>query len=117
LDGWPSLRGCLGGGEIAAHCRECCIKVCAANRPSVIRCSECEELPCYRITDMIDTGLLRRAEYMTNLGKIRAMGVEDWVEYEEERWRCLRCGLPMSWYDTECARCGEARSERLFPLT
>ncbi len=24
--------------------------------------------------------------------------------------------LPMSWYDVECIRCGEARSERLFPL-
>ncbi|MCE5254050.1 MAG: hypothetical protein LLG45_07595 [Actinomycetia bacterium] len=81
------------------------------------RCSDCDELPCHRITDMVDTGLLHRAEYLPNLEKMRQMGVEEWVKYEEERWRCSQCGVPLSWYDAKCVRCGEPRSERLFPLT
>lgn len=108
--------GCLSSGEIAAHCQECDIKICAASKPGVTRCSECDELPCHRITKMIDTGLLHRGEYMTNLSRIREMGVHEWVKYEEERWRCPHCGVPVSWYDAECAGCGGARSERLFPL-
>jgi hypothetical protein len=108
--------GCLSGGQIASHCQHCAIKACAANKQNVIRCSDCKELPCYRITNMINTGLLHRAEYLPNLEKIREMGVQEWVKYEEERWRCPRCGLPMSWYDAECIGCGEPRSERLFPL-
>jgi len=60
---------------------------------------------------------LHRKEYLPNLKKIREMGVQEWAKKEEERWRCPRCGLPMSWYDAECAGCGEARSERLFPLS
>ena len=109
--------GCLSGGQIASHCQRCAMKVCAANKENVTRCSDCKELPCYRITNMINTGLLHRAEYLPNLEKIREMGVQEWVKYEDERWRCPRCGLPMSWYDAECPACNEPRSERLFPLT
>lgn len=109
--------GCLSDGEIAAHCRSCPMKGCAADKLLVTRCSDCKELPCTRITNFINTGLLHRAEYLTNLEKIREMGVQEWVKYEEERWLCPQCGLPMSWYDAECARCGEPRSERLFPLS
>jgi len=108
--------GCLSDGEIAAHCQSCPMKECAENKQNVTRCSDCKELPCTLIMRFINTGLLHRAEYLPNLEKIRKMGVQEWVKYEEERWRCPRCGLTMSWYDTECARCGEPRSDRLFLL-
>ena len=109
--------GCLSGGQIAFHCQRCAMKVCAANKEGVTHCSDCNELPCYRITNMVNTGLLHRAEYLPNLEKIREVGAQEWVKAEEERWRCPQCGLPMSWYDAECVRCGEPRSAKLFPLT
>jgi hypothetical protein len=109
--------GCLSGGMLAVHCQNCAIRKCAANKQSDSRCSDCEDLPCYRITNLINMGrYLHRKEYLPNLKKIREMGVQEWVKYEEERWRCPQCGLPMSWYDAKCARCGHPRSERLFPL-
>ena len=111
--------GCLSGGVLAGHCRFCSIRLCAANRQKDSRCTECEELPCTRITTLMNMqgGYLHRKEYLPNLKKIREMGVQEWVKKEEERWRCPRCGLPVSWYDPECAGCGAPRSERLFPLT
>jgi len=110
--------GCLSGGMLAAHCQNCAIRKCAANKQNDSRCSDCEELPCYRITNLINmSGYLHRKEYLPNLKKIREMGVQEWVKYEEERWRCPKCGLPMSWYDAECVRCGEPRSKQLFQLT
>jgi len=111
--------GCLSDGMLAGHCQNCAIRKCAANKQNDSRCTDCEELPCYRITNLINLGggYLHRKEYLPNLKKIREMGVQEWVKYEEERWRCPRCGLPMSWYDAECAGCGEPRSEQLFPLT
>ncbi len=109
--------GCLSGGLLAAHCRNCAIRICAADKQKDARCTDCQELPCYRITNLINMGrYLHRAEYLPNLKKIREMGAAEWVKYEEERWRCPRCGLPMSWYDAECVGCGAPRSERLFPL-
>jgi len=88
-----------------------------ADKQDNSRCSDCGELPGCRITNLIKMGNdLHRREYLPNLGRIREMGVQKWIEYEEERWRCPQCGLPMSWYDANCLRCGEARSEPLFPL-
>ncbi len=110
--------GCLSGGRLAGHCQKCDIRLHALKNQDNFRCSGCEELPCYRITNLINMGhYLHRGEYLPNLEKIREMGVREWVKYEEERWRCPGCGLPMSWYDTECVGCGEPRSGRLFPLT
>jgi hypothetical protein len=109
--------GCLSGGRLAPHCQMCDIRLHALNTQNNSRCSDCEELPCYRIKNLIDMGrYLHREEYLPNLKKIREMGVQEWVKYEEERWRCPRCSLTMSWYDAECAGCGEPRSERLFSL-
>jgi hypothetical protein len=109
--------GCLSGGQLAAHCQRCNIRLHALNTQNNSRCSDCDELPCYRITNLINMGgYLHRKEYLPNLEKIREMGVQEWVKYEEKRWRCPKCGLPMSWYDPECAGCGKPRSKQLFPL-
>ncbi len=110
--------GCCSGGMLAAHCQNCAIRTCAADKQPDSRCVNCEELPCYRITNLINMGgFLHRKEYLPNLQKMREMGVQKWVKYEQERWRCPRCGMPMSWYDAECPGCGEPRSKLLFPLT
>ncbi len=110
--------GCLSGGKLAGHCQMCNIRLHALKNQDNARCSDCEELPCYRINNLINMGrYLHRDEYLPNLKKIREMGVEEWIKYEEERWRCPQCGIPVSWYDTECVGCGAPRSERLFPLT
>jgi hypothetical protein len=115
---WGDCDGCLAGGMLAGHCQTCEIRLCAASRQNVTRCCDCVELPCYRITNLINLGNYpHRQEYLPNLALISEMGVQEWVRYEEERWRCPQCGLPMLWYDTECARCGEPRSENLFPVT
>jgi hypothetical protein len=110
--------GCLSGGMVAAHCQNCSIRKCAADQLPDSRCAGCEEIPCQRITNLMNMGgYLHRNEYLPNLQKIREMGVQEWVKYEEERWRCPQCGLPMSWYDAECVECGEPRSKELFTLT
>ena len=110
--------GCLSGGNLTGHCQTCRIRLCAADKQNDSRCTDCEELPCNHVTSLINMGNYpHRNEYLRNLAKIREMGVQEWVKYEEKRWRCPQCGLPMSWYDSECAGCGEPRSERLFPLS
>jgi hypothetical protein len=74
LDGGPRCDGCLSAGEPPDR-RDREIKACAANRPNAACCSGCEELPCRRIMNLIDTGPLRRDEYLPNLAKIREVGV------------------------------------------
>jgi hypothetical protein len=109
--------GCLRGGALAAHCQNCAIRKCAANKQKDSRCTDCGELPCYRITNLINMGnYLHRKEYLPNLKKIREMGAREWVKKEEERWKCPKCGQPISWYDAKCPGCAEPRSKAIFPL-
>jgi len=109
--------GCLSGGMLAAHCQNCAIRKCAANKQNDSRCTDCEELPCYRITNLVNMGgYLHRKEYLPNLKIIREMGVQKWVKYEQELWTCPNCSNSLSWYDPACSNCGAKRSEKLFSL-
>jgi hypothetical protein len=110
--------GCCSGGKLASHCQMCNIRLHALEKQKNSICSDCEELPCNRITNLINMGggYLHRKTYVPNLKKIREMGLKEWAKKEEELWRCPKCGVPMSWYDAKCAGCGEPRSDRLFPL-
>lgn len=109
--------GCVSGGKLAGHCQMCNIRLHALETQKNSRCSHCKDLPCHRLNGLINMGnYLHRKEYVPNLKKIHDMGLQEWVKQEEERWRCPKCGLPMSWYDAECIRCGEPRSGRVFAL-
>ncbi len=109
--------GCLSGGQLAAHCQTCDIRLHALSTQNDSRCSGCQELPCYRITSLINQGNYpHRQEYLPNLAKIKEMGVEEWVAYEKARWSCPQCGWSISWYDARCTGCGAPRSAQLFPL-
>jgi hypothetical protein len=109
--------GCLSGGVLAAHCKTCNIRVHALETQDGARCTNCKELPCYRVQGLINMGqYLHRHEYLPNLKKIQEMGAEAWVKKEEARWRCPKCSLPMSWYDVECIRCGEPRSNGIWRI-
>ena len=110
--------GCLSGGKLAGHCQMCNIRLHALKTQDNDRCTDCKDLPCQRINGLINMGrYFHRDEYLPNLEKIREMGVQEWVKYEEERWLCPKCSLPMSWYDAECVGCGEPRSKRVFSLS
>ena len=108
--------GCLGQGKLTPFCGSCNIRVCAREKAGVTRCSDCPEFPCQLITDFNNDGMAHHAEVLDNIQNIREAGIRRWAELEEERWLCPRCHNPVSWYDTNCAECGAARSGRLFSL-
>ena len=117
----PSLEnmkcdGCLGGGPTPAHVPKCAIKLCAAEKTKIGVCSECAEFPCGRISDFNNDGMQHHSEVLANLRQMKAMGLKDWARYEEDRWKCTKCGAKFSWYEAECIKCKNPRSDKLFPL-
>ncbi len=108
--------GCLSDGQIAFHCQNCEMRLCAKDKPDVTRCSDCSDFPCSRMTDFSNDGKLHHAELLDNLRNLQKMGIKDWTKNEKERWTCPECSHPLSWYDAVCTDCGAKRSERLFSL-
>jgi len=109
--------GCNGGGRLAAFCRKCEILDCASKKaPKSKLCSDCSDFACDRITGFNNDGMLHHAEVLSNLRQIHSMGLNKWAKLEEEKWSCPKCKSPITWYDPACPKCGEKRSNRLFPL-
>ncbi len=108
--------GCIGNGRVAAFCRKCGLRSCADSKENVTRCSDCAEFPCTKITAFNNDGMVHHSEVLANLGKIKKMGIKEWTKFEEDRWGCPQCKARMSWYDSECSKCGTKRSDRLFLL-
>ena len=109
--------GCIGGGRVAAHCRKCEILDCASKKaPKSKLCSDCSDFACDRITKFNNDGIPHHAEALSNLRQVRSMGLKKWAKLEEEKWSCPKCKSPIAWFDPACPKCGEKRSDRLFPL-
>lgn len=108
--------GCLVNGRLDLWCRNCQIRVCEKLQSGNIRCSDCDEFPCTRLTDFRDDGMNHHSEITDNLEQLQKMGIEAWTEYEENRWTCAECKTTLSWYDSVCPGCGASRSKLLFDL-
>jgi hypothetical protein len=108
--------GCLGKGYLTPWCSKCQIRLCSKLQSGKVRCSDCEDFPCARISDFCNDGLAHHVVVLENLGRIREVGIENWVAHEKERWTCPKCKVLLSWYDAFCPSCGASRSNCLFPV-
>ena len=108
--------GCLGKGRIDLWCKNCQIRLCNKLQSGKLRCSDCDEFPCTRLSDFRDDGMKHHLEIIGNLEQIRRIGIEAWAEHEEKRWSCPKCKATLSWYDKSCPNCETPRSNLLFSL-
>ena len=76
-------------------------------------CYECDTYPnCKKFREIADSCLTHGENLMENLNKIESGRVEEWLEEEDKKWRCLKCGKPISMHLTECYWCGAKNIER-----
>jgi hypothetical protein len=108
--------GCLVNGRLDLWCRNCQIRVCEKLQSGKVRCSDCDDFPCARLTNFRDDGMTHHSEITDNLERLRKMGIEAWAEYEENRWTCPECNTNLAWYDPNCPGCGASRSKLLFDV-
>lgn len=108
--------GCLSGGRLTPYCQECKMRLCAAEKPEVTRCSDCAEFPCSLINNFNDDGIRHHAEVIDNLRQIQQTGTEVWLKEQQERWSCPQCGTPMDWYARTCFKCEAEQPYRLPKL-
>jgi len=99
------------------YCATCSIKVCARGRGFEF-CIECPDLEnCDLLQKFITDEMWPYHQgVMKNLEFIQCEGLATWLEMQQQRWRCGKCGAVLSWWDETCPSCRAAvdsyRTER-----
>lgn len=96
VDGWNSKE----------WGRNCKIVKCLQGK-KLDFCYECDTYPECKKFLVVSDSCLKHGESLTeNLSRIEAGKVEEWLEEEDEKWRCQKCGNPISMHLGECHWCG-----------
>jgi len=53
-----------------------------------------------------DTNWLNQQGVLRNMEMIRSVGLSNWLELQDNRWRCKNCEMSHSWFDETCPNCG-----------
>ena len=73
-------------------------------------CYDCTEYSCKRLKQLDKH---YRAKYnmsmIENLDNIRELGIEQFLQKEQERWRCPDCGGPICVHRGFCLNCAEGQ--------
>ena len=72
-------------------------------------CYQCEDYAsrrCEKFENLARRYAERGMDLRTNLARIAAGEVEEWLAEQEERWRCPACGQPISCHEDHCHHCG-----------
>jgi hypothetical protein len=103
--------GCRGQEDSKPeHCRKCEIKDCAQAK-SIDFCSACSSFPCAIIKRM-DKSYRQRYQVSLIESAIRqkAIGAEQYLSEERQKWICADCGGVISLHDRVCSECGQGVS-------
>ena len=84
------------------------VKKCDLLRRKKARyCFECPDFPCLRLKRLDERYRARHhMSVVENLEHIRDKGIAAFLAYEDERWKCPRCGELISCHNGLCFKCG-----------
>jgi hypothetical protein len=114
-------RGIPKEKEKVIHCsgclprnKNCFIKRgCTKIRRSEFRfCFECEDMPCENL-DRLDRRYRKRYSMgmVENLRELKEKGMKIFLEIQESRYKCPKCGDVISVHDRKCYECGHIVSK------
>jgi len=100
----PYCTGCRPRDKNCAFLKKRCDLL--ANR-KVEYCYQCDDFPCQRLSH-IDERYRRqyRMSMIENLEFIKENGIKKFLEKEEDKWKCPRCGGIISCHNGICFDCG-----------
>jgi len=100
--------GCNNVGSKPNHCTDCSIKFCAEKKGNdTLLCGECAKFPCRRIKDLNKRYTLKYGENLIqNLTMVKEMGLSQFIDIENEKWKCKKCGQLLCVHKDACLICG-----------
>ncbi len=70
-------------------------------------CFECKDFPCENLEKLDNRYRTRHhVSLIGNLKRIKKVGVDQWLEEQQAKFKCPKCGGMMSIHDNECYTCG-----------
>lgn len=105
--GTEQCYGCKSE-QPTGYCSVCGIKSCALNKGYGF-CNECPDYTsCEQMQKFLkDANWPYQQIVLKNLNLIQQNGLSNWLEEQDQRWRCKNCGTSHSWWDEACPRCGQ----------
>lgn len=102
--------GCRGDVN-APGCIKCIIRNCEVIEKNQSKfCFECDKFPCKRLKQLDKRYRTNYAMSMIeNLGNIKSIGLNAFVDNEKKRWTCLECDGVICVHRGYCFNCGEKR--------
>lgn len=101
--------GCLSD-SVYSPCRECGhgFRECAKEK-KVTWCFQCTDFPCQRLKSFKDihivNGISHHEHLIEDLAYMKDHGVGQWVEQQEKKGQCPKCGKMRYWFSKECPDC------------
>ncbi len=115
MHGVPRVRGkisyCAGCQPRAKNCyiKRDCKKL---THHEVKYCSECETMPCEKLSHLDKRYRERYGMSMVeNLRILKSKGMDEFLKDQAERFRCPSCGDVVCVHDAKCYSCGYVRKK------
>jgi hypothetical protein len=95
--------GCLPGDKSCYYKKQCDL----LGRGLVRFCYECEDFPCPRLKTLDKRyRTFYHMSMVENLEYIRDNGINEFLEREQEEWKCPECGAVICCHNGLCFSCG-----------
>lgn len=94
-------------------CEGCKIRVCCYTKKQISYCAECDQFPCSIIKNKLinshpdDPRYKYRHEIEDIAIIFKEMNIDDYLRYQNERWKCPGCGAVVHFYHYKCGQCGK----------
>lgn len=91
------------------YCLTCKIKNCEKSKTDPKFCFSCEDFPCRRMKDLDKRYRTRYGvSFFENLAEIDKIGLKKFLESEQKKWTCKKCGGTLCVHRGVCPNCGGA---------
>jgi hypothetical protein len=95
--------GCSPSGKSCAHLKKYCKKL---TKKEIEYCYECNDFPCKQIHKLDDKYRKRfDMSMIANLRYIKENGMEKFLQKQEEKYKCPKCGGIICVHNGKCYSC------------
>ena len=103
--------GCNPNGKSCAHLKKYCKKL---TKKEIEYCYECNDFPCKQI-QKLDIKYRKRFDMSTidNLRIIKENGMEKFLQKQEEKYKCPKCGGIICVHNGKCYSCNTLQKKIL----